>query len=449
MSRRFAFAPKLIRTLFLVFPAILIPAAQKAQAVECPVVHGGPPGTAELALLAADYEKAENLYRAELARDPHNIEAEVGLVHALLHQDKVHEAEQSVNAANSAQPNAAALISIRGEVEYRNGTPWDAAKSANEAGKLDPCYPRNLLLVSKVARLSSLYATEKRAIDLAHKLDPDDPDITREWIYTLPRSQRVREIEAYLAKPEGLDPLTLGRMGRYLDQLHKVEADPHKSCHLVSSTTTTEIPFTPLMYGANRVRAFGLNAKLNDHTARLEIDTGAGGLLVSRSVAQHAGMKPLSQTQIGGIGDEGEKAGYTAYADSIRIGNLEFQDCLVEVLDVRRGLDDVDGLIGMNVFSQFLVTLDYPMRKLVLGPLPPRPGETANPSTNLDTEAVNSEGPKESEASQPPPQPSSSDGVAGVDHGLPADTVKSAAVTYVHGPYDRYIAPEMQGYTPV
>ena len=47
--------------------------------------------------------------------------------------------------------------------------------------------------------------------------------------------------------------------------------------------------------------------------------------------------------------------------------------------------NDVDGLIGMDVFSHFLVTLDYPMRKLLLGPLPPRPGEAAVAAPSLKT----------------------------------------------------------------
>ena len=57
---------------------------------------------------------------------------------------------------------------------------------------------------------------------------------------------------------------------------------------------------------------------------------------------------------------------YTAYADSIRIGDSEFQNCDVEVVDSRYMLG-TDGLIGMDVFSKFLVTLDYPGRKLLLG----------------------------------------------------------------------------------
>jgi hypothetical protein len=40
---------------------------------------------------------------------------------------------------------------------------------------------------------------------------------------------------------------------------------------------------------------------------------------------------------------------------------------------------DSDGLIGMDVFSRFLITLDYPMRKLLLAPLPPRPNDVTPP----------------------------------------------------------------------
>ena len=44
-----------------------------------------------------------------------------------------------------------------------------------------------------------------------------------------------------------------------------------------------------------------------------------------------------------------------------------------------------DGLIGMDVFSNLLVTLDYPMRKLTLGPLPPRPQDAVNEKPALET----------------------------------------------------------------
>ena len=120
---------------------------------------------------------------------------------------------------------------------------------------------------------------------------------------------------------------------------------------------------------------FGLDVKLNDRDARLQIDTGASGLLISCSVADHAGLKQFSRTEVAGIGSQGNKDGYTTFADDIKIGPLEFKDCAVEVV-TKGNLADSDGLIGMDVFSHFLVTRDYPMRNLLLAPLPPRPNGT-------------------------------------------------------------------------
>ena len=183
--------------------------------------------------------------------------------------------------------------------------------------------------------------------------------------------------------------------------------------------------------------AFGLDVKLNDHSAHLQIDTGAGGLVISRSVANHAGLKAFSQNEVAGIGDEGLRAGDTAYADSIRIGNLEFQNCQVQVMDKGNLPGDVDGLIGMNVFSRFLVTLDYPMRKLLLEPLPPRPSEQAAAPQKLNTGGED-EG---SDETQAPP--------AGQAGSVASSPPAAAAKPAPHGPYDRYIAPEMKDYTEV
>jgi hypothetical protein len=217
-----------------------------------------------------------------------------------------------------------------------------------------------------------------------------------------------------------------------LDFMKAGQALPRKPCRLVSTQTSTQIPFAYLYYDANRIKAFGLEVKLNGSTARLQIDTGAGGLLISRSVAQRAGLKAVSQTEMSGIGSKGFQAGYTAYADSIEIGGLQFQNCAVRVLDSRNVVDE-DGLIGMDVFSQFLVTLDYPMRKLGLDPLPPRPGEAVTaPSLKSDQSGGPGEqGDSESESADSKP------------------AAQAAQAPKPHGPYDRYVAPEMKDWTTV
>ena len=432
--------------------------AQCLHAASCDVVKHAPPTEAEKALLAADYAKAESLYRADLAAHPGDANATAGLVHTLMHEQKVQEAADMAQVSLAAKPGTPALITLRGEVEFRQGTPWLAAKSANESSNLDPCNPRTYLLLADLYRISSLYASARRALLTAHQLDPNDPEIRGEWMGTLPIKQRIPEIEAYLASPTGSDAEDLRHLHSYLEHLKKLADQPRKSCHLVSPVATTEIPFISLMYDANHLRAFGLDVKLNNHSSRLEIDTGAGGLVVSRSVARRAGLKPFSQSEVGGIGDEGNKPGYTAYADSIRIGNLEFQDCMVEVIDSNHGMEDQDGLIGMDVFSRFLVTLDYPMRKLALGPLPPRPGDVRSTATSLNTSeedpddsvastAPTNEDPKDEHAPRRGDADAASDG--STKNSLGDGSKVSAPTPVAHGPFDRYVAPEMKDYTRV
>jgi predicted aspartyl protease len=252
-------------------------------------------------------------------------------------------------------------------------------------------------------------------------LDPNNPRIRSRWLDTLPVKERITELEAYLASANGEDPETIRGLNFYLNYLKQQQIEPHKACRLASNTETAEIPFIYLMSDARQIRAFGLDVKLNDHDTRLQIDTGASGLLVSRSIADHAGLKEFSRTEVGGIGSQGKKAAYTTFADDIKIGSLEFKDCAVEVMD-KGNVADTDGLIGMDVFSRFLVTLDYPMRKLVLAPLPPRPNETSGLKPTLETHGANEDEPA---ADSPSPKPAA------------------------HGPYDRYIAPEMKDWTHV
>lgn len=418
--------------------------AQYLFAVSCNVVKHDPPTEADKALLAADYAKAASLYGSELAKHPGDEGLTAGLVHALLRQQKLQGAADAVNGQLTARPNSPALLTLRGEVAIREGMPWAAADAANLSLKLDPCNPRTRLLVASLANISSLYATARRQILIAHQLDPEDPEIRSEWMGTLPLKQRISEVEAYLSAPTGDDAEDLRHVHLYLDHLKKLAAEPQKPCRLVSQTTATEIPFIKLMYEATHLRAFGLEVKLNNHAVRLQIDTGAGGLVVSRSVAKRAGLQAFSQNEVGGIGDKGPKSGYTAYADSIRIGDLEFQNCSVQVLD-SGDVVDVDGLIGMDVFSHFLVTLDYPMRKLALGPLPPRPGESAVPAPQLKTQTEDTDA---DEASGSAPS-ESQDKHETSDSTFASGAPPAAGMPAPHGPYDRYIAPEMKNYTEV
>jgi predicted aspartyl protease len=173
----------------------------------------------------------------------------------------------------------------------------------------------------------------------------------------------------------------------------------------ISSTTTNllELDDSP-----TRMRGYGLDVKFNGASAHLLLDTGAGGILIDHKLAEKAGIQHVVESSIRGIGDRGVVGSYIGHVDKIQIGEIEFEDCNVQVADQSSVIGN-DGLIGAVEFSHFLVELDMPNRKLHLSELPPRPNE-APAETALDAGQERAQTPRFS---------------------------------------DRYIAPEMNSYTRV
>lgn len=407
----------------------------RLNAITCNVVKHPAPTDADKAMLAGDYDKAAGLYKAALAKQLGDTDATVGLVHALLRQQKVDEAEDAVKDALDAAPKSAALITLRGEVELREGEPWLVELTVVESYKIDPCNPRTRLLFARVLEMSSRYATARQQILIAHQFDPEDPEIRLMWMRTLPLPQRVAELGSYLSAPTGDDQQKLAQLRAELDRMKKETEQPAKSCRLASSTAAAEIAFIRLAGYGGHTRAYGLDVGMNGKVTRLQIDTRGAGLTVYRAAADRAGLKRLGPEEKSGAASPGEKGTYTSYADSIRIGELEFHDCLVNVIDSASPFDDGDGQIGTDVFSDFMVTVDFPMRKLGLAPLPTRPGETA-PRPSLKSIAADFD-PLESSIESAKPA------VAGAEAAAVALAPKAV------GPYDRFIAPEMKDYTQV
>jgi hypothetical protein len=384
-------------------------AGTQAHGLTCTVAKHRTPTDADKAMLAGDYAKAESLYKAELAKQPGDVDSELGLIHAYLREQMVDSAAVEVANALKASPKSAAFVTARGEVEYRKGELWNVEPTVVESYKLDPCNGRTRLLFAKVSEAGARYATAKQQYTLAHEFDPDDPEIKLAWIQTLPAAQRATELEAFLATPNGISPAEKGGLQTKLDRLKLIKDQPGHACTLVSGGPKADIPFIRLAGYAGHTRAYGLAVGLNGTPTRLQIDTRGQGLTLYHPAADHAGLKRIGVEDKNAVAGPMGKPSYTVLADSVKIGGLEFKDCEVNVVDSNSPFDDGAGYIGMDVFSKFMVTVDFPMRTLGLAPLPARPGSTAE-TPNLLTIAADW------------------DPVAGT-------------------PEDRFIAPEMKDYT--
>ncbi len=366
----------LIRSLGLFLVLASFDFAQAQQSRSCKVDHTAPTD-AEDAMARREYETAATLFAATLKDQPTDTEASAGLVRAELGRGHLTDALALARKDLVDHPGDALFLDVMGDVDLRRGEPEEAVKAFNAAVNTDPCLARAHFDVARFLDLEGMHASARKQLELAHSLAPRDPVVDRAWrnatfVYLTPEQRLAR------LKQHALDPnLTPEQKRASTDAIGAIEAQQRGDCKPVSEIPSATLQMVPISNGPTRpLFAVGLDVQMNGKRKRLEIDTGASGLLISRSSAISAGLVPEAEVATNGIGDHGPAGSYLTHVDDLRIGGMEFRNCMVRVLE-KRSVLDVDGLIGTDVFRSYLVTLDTPGRELRLAPLPKRPDEAA------------------------------------------------------------------------
>jgi tetratricopeptide (TPR) repeat protein len=332
--------------------------------------------------------------------------AYAGLARVYLQQKKPADAYAAAMKAVALTPERAPAIVALGEVYFRQGKISEAETAFLKPLRACNLDARAFLGLNRIYRAMLNWKHAKDNIDQAYKLDPADPDIRRAYLATLNGAERIKALQEYLAGATDDDAEARERLENELTVLEGESDHPQNVCRLITKVTNTETRLERLLEDPQHIRGYALAVKVNGVSSRLMLDTGAGGILIDRKIAEKAGVKSIVDDKITGIGDKGGAAGYLGHADKIQIGELEFENCFVEVAAGRSVIGD-DGLIGANVFSHFLVDLEMPDEKFKLSELPPIPDEPAG-EISLDAH--------------------------------------SAAPRNLH---DRYVAPEMKDYTKI
>jgi tetratricopeptide (TPR) repeat protein len=407
---------------------------------QTPTVASTPSGSelaeAYQAFHSGKFAEAAAKYRSILDKEPSSTAAQAGLVRSTLRLEKLNEALDLGTKYLTASPNDASLNAVMGEVHFRRAEMRDAEVSFRTAINLDPKQAHAYLGLADV--LDSL-ALHHKAYDLfvaARAIAPDDPEVQRSWLSFLPRKNRIEALEKYLAGPHEESQEDTKSMFAYLAFLKSSNAD-HKThpCKLTQPVERTQTDLEPLLSDASHLVGWGLKVKLNDHVAKLLVDTGASGVLISRRQAEKSGVVRISEDRIAGIGDSGPVTGYYGYVDHLQVGGLQFQDCVIEVSDKRSIVED-DGLIGADVFKDYVVNLDFREMRMRLEPLPARPDDTGPAVKSL-----NSEGDDEDISSAGSSDENKSSATS--------DALDLRTFVPKNIPKDRYVAPEMKSWTTV
>ncbi len=371
------------------------------------------------------FEDAAEEYTEVLKQNPHSAEAYAGLARCYLKEGQVQQAYERIQKGKEAAPDSETLRVVLGEVYFRQGKMHDAEQAFMDATSAAAPDGRAYLGLARVSTAFSMRARAKQMLARAHELDPNDPEIEWLWLNTLPRAARMKALEAHIAAAQSNDSGLLEDYKNYLESLKQEEKQPPRECELVRSPRTAKVYLWPMFVGPPYINGYGLDFKINGRQSRLLLDTGVSGILLTPGEAERAGILPTAQSKITGIGDKGETDLYIGYANSIKIGALEFRNCPVEVS--AKKATDHDGLVGADFFAHYLVTIDFPGHELRLSELPKPPPNTS-PSSPED-----------------PPRAASSAAETNTGQISPAADPPDDSSDFE----DRYVAPEMQDYTSV
>lgn len=324
--------------------------------------------------LKGEFAAAILEYQSILERNPASEEAHLGLIRSFLKKDDVQEAKEVSERALKLFPANSSLHALWADVLFRLAKTKEAKGEYLTAIRLDPKNGQGYLGLAKLHSFNFNRKSVRNMTTRAYECDPEDPVIIMAYAGNLPLTERIPLMEKYLrlALNESEEKLNVVR-----DKLEYYKKwGNRKAWKLAHPLEKAVVELASIRSsGRDAVTGYTVRTLINGKKADLLLDTGASGVLIHRRVADKLGLEIVSSTKIKGIGDSGQQAGSLALAKTVQIGPIEYQDCTLSMTDGLPVGASADGIIGLDQFNRYLVTLNLPKNRLELNPLPPVNGK--------------------------------------------------------------------------
>lgn len=299
--------------------------------------------------------------------DPHWAFGYDQLVRALLEAEHSKEAQRIADEAAQKVARTPEGQTALGRMAYRRGDITAADKFYRAALKLNPNYPGALRGLAALFRCVAKFKTAERLELAAYKVSMEDPESIQSWAGTLHGAEHIAALGKALAiyDPETKEARNL----RAHIAADKAIGD-RKTRILTSAYERSEIKLDTITDGPNRRMGIGIRVQLNGGpTFKLMLDCGASGLLLSPKAAKKAGLEALEAEgrEAHGMGDKTPDSEYGYLASEAAFGGVTFSNYPVGIFKSAKSAN-YDGLAGLDIFRNFLVTVDFTSARLTLEP---------------------------------------------------------------------------------
>jgi Aspartyl protease len=151
--------------------------------------------------------------------------------------------------------------------------------------------------------------------------------------------------------------------------LQQTQTSPEHRCRMTSKVSATETNLPQLLIDSNHIRGYGLDVKVNGASARLMLDTGAGGILIDRmnTISPDAAREVTkvsgdSETQVKGLNGSVKNV-FRGNELTLTFGHLRQKNLDIIAFDTKSIGDsagiEVSGILGFTVLQMLDMKIDY------------------------------------------------------------------------------------------
>lgn len=329
------------------------------------------PGDPIAVYKSGDYARALPLLQEAVAKNPKDSSLQAALLSTLVYEGRVDEASDAADDDAQNFPQSPEVLTARGEFAYYTGDMPQAEILYKTALKLSPQNARALYGLARIHRAASNFRTARLLTLTAHQGDPDDALVALAFSRYLVGARRQEFLPDFMKAHPWFYP-RLSQMEETGAELRQ-EVEGRKLFELDGPREEVTIP---LHYRRDGPRVIGLGIHFTIQGGKklnMVLDTGATGILLSQSTIDRIGLDHIGSTQVGGIGDKGMRNAFLSVSDTCEVGPVKFKTCVFRATEGKKSVIDEDGLLGTDLFSDYLITIDFQRLTLHLKPLPERP----------------------------------------------------------------------------
>jgi hypothetical protein len=255
-------------------------------------------------------------------------------------------------------------LSALGDSMFRQSRFEDAEAAYSQALTLDQRNTRGHLGLARIATLVSDKKLAAKHISAAYQIEPRNPDVILAFADVVEdRDARQTLLRNFLA---------LSTDERTQEVLAKLRIEEQVGSRKAS---VLESPYRPYRIPVMQSSKAGLllHARINGvRELKLVVDTGASGIVLNASAARGLSLEPLVPMALAGYGSGPMATAQVTLAACFEAGGFKMSNPLVEVSETEI-TREADGIVGLDLFENFLIQVDAHARTLTLTPFTDEP----------------------------------------------------------------------------